>query len=304
MAQITTGDFARAVAPQMPKWFGGGYQRFPELFREFMEVTTMDTAVDEDVLYSTTGLMVQTSEGESTPYDRMKQVYVVRYMPASFKLGLILSAELIEDAKGLDIMEKKAKALGVAYNETLNIVAHNILNRSQNSSYVGGDGVSLLNAAHPTSSGITFSNMPSVAVDLSEAALEQGYIDLGTFIDDRGLKIRAYPRKLIIPRALTFEAQRILGSELRQGTADNDLNAMKNLNVFPDGILVTDYITSPTDWFIKTSVEEDGLKFKFRKELELTDDTHFDTDAVKFKGYTRFATGWSDPRCIYGVNGP
>lgn len=304
MSVVSTGDFAKAVAPQVPKWYGVGYERFPELYRQIFKVEMMDSAIDEDVLISTMGLMVQTTEGESTPYDRMRQVFVSRYMPADFRLGLIITQNMIDDGKAVKILEQRAKALGIAHKETMDILAHNVINRAQTSGYNGADGVTLINSAHPTSSGVSFSNIPSTVADLSEAALEQAHIDLGNITDDRGLKLKVYPRKLVVPRALTFEAQRLLGSELRPSSSDNDLNAIKNLQLFPEGVLVDDYITNATAWYIITSENENGLKFKIRKEMKMGEDVHFDTDNVKFKGHTRVVPGWTDPRCIYGCVGP
>jgi len=304
MSIISTGDFAKAVAPQVPKFYGLEYDRFERLYEDIFSVEDMSEAVHEDVLLSGTGLAQQTSEGEANPYDSMRQVFVARYMAADFRLGVIITKNMIADGKALNILEKRSRAMGVSVKETENLLAHNVINRAGNSAYTGADGVSLLNAAHPTSSGISFSNQPSTAADLSESALEQAYIDLGTITDDRGLKLKVYPKKLIIPRALTFEAQRILGSEFRSGTAENDINAIKNLQVFPEGILVSDYITAPTAWYIKTSESSDGLKFMWRQRVELSDDTHFDTDNAKFKLHFRCAVGWTDPRCLYGTTGP
>lgn len=302
MSAITTGDFAKSVAPQLPIWFGLGYERNPALYEQVFNVSNMDQKVEEEALISGAGLMLQTAEGESTPYDRMKQGYVKRYEAIDYRLGLIITKNMIRDGRGLQIAEQRAKALGLAYMETKNTVAFNVLNRAFNSSYTGADGVELCATNHATVAG-NMSNELAVAADLSEASIEQAYIEMGDIKDDRGLRIQIRPKKLLIPRALTFEAHRILDSTGRSATTDNDTNVIRDQNMFPGGIVVSDYLTDADAFFILTNQDMQGLSMKIRQDLELTDDTHFDTDNAKFKAHARFDASWTDFRCIFGSPG-
>jgi hypothetical protein len=185
--------------------------------------------------------------------------------------------------------------------ETQEVVHANILNRGFNSSYVGADGVELFSLVHPLVSGGTYSNELTVAADLSEAALEQASIDITAFTDDRGNKKKFMAKRLILPSALMFEAERILKSDGRVGTANNDLNAMKTLGIIPE-YSVNHYLTDPDAWFIKTNAA-DGLKTYNREAISFGDEVDFDTTNIKYMGYMRFVAGWTDPRGAYGSPG-
>lgn len=298
---MSTGDFARAVAPQMPTWFGMGYNRNPDLVSRLFNVVKSDQAVEEDVLVSGLGLAIQVSEGEATPYDQARQAYITRYMHSDYRLGLIITQNLIEDGKGLKVAELRAKMLGVAVGETRNILAHTVFNSATDSNVVGGDGQPLLSTAHPIIGG-TFSNRLSTDADLSEAALEQAYQEMGLIVDNRGLKVDVQPSKLLVARANRFEAHRILKSDLRPGDLINDTNALKDLGDFKD-LIVSNYLTDDDAWFILTNQDMQGLVWYDRKEPTFTNDTHFDTDNAKFKVHMRFSRGFTDPRCIFGSPG-
>ena len=302
MAVMSTGDFARSVAPQMPTWFGMGYNRNPDLISRLFNVIKSDQAVEEDILVSGLGLVIQTSEGEETPYDSARQGYIARYMHSDYRLGVIVTQNLIEDGKGLKIAEMRAKMLGVAVGETRNILGHTVFNLATDATNAaGGDGQALLSTSHPIIGG-TVSNRLATDADLSEAALEQAYLEMGSITDNRGLKVDVQPVKLLVARANRYEAHRILKSDLRPGDLINDTNALKDLGDFKD-LIVSNYLTDEDAWFILTNQDMQGLTWYDRKAPTFTNDTHFDTDNAKFKVHMRFSRGFTDFRCIFGSPG-
>lgn len=301
MSVITVGDFAKALEPLSGKWFGDGYKRHPELFKEIMEVRRSDRAYEEDALISGIGLMQATPSGEPTPYDKMKQGYVKRYTHADYRLGLIITQNMIDDGINLNLVRRQAEALGRSAIETKNTIAFNVLNRAFNSSYVGGDGKELCATDHPTVAG-NMRNELSTASDLNEAALEQMDVDLGDIKDDRGLRINLKPKKFVIPRALKFEAHRIFKSVNQPGNANNDVNAIRDMSLFPEGVIAVDYLTDSDAFFMLTDCM-DGLVYYSRKEPVLSNDKDFDTDNAKFKAHMRCAVGWTDWRHVFGSPG-
>jgi hypothetical protein len=178
-----------------------------------------------------------------------------------------------------------------------------VYNRAFNGTYLGGDAVSLCSTAHPNTTGGTWANRPTVDVDLSEASLEDAIITLMGFTNDRGLLINVMPRSLIIARNEWFNANRILKSVYQPGTANNDINVLKATNALPEGIKLNHYLTSPHAWFLRTNIQN-GMKYYERAGIQFDQDNDFDTMNAKAKGYERYSFGWSDPRAIYGVNGP
>jgi len=215
---------------------------------------------------------------------------------------------MFEDDQYDVVGQKKAQALARSMRQTKEIVGANVYNRAFSSSYVGGDGSSLIASAggggssnHANISGGTFTNGVSVAADLSEAVLEQASIDIAAMRDDRGLLIAAKPRKLVIPAALQFEAKRILGTDGRVGTELNDLNAIKTMGIIPE-VVVNHYLTDNNAWFILTDVKN-GLKYFERRGDNFDMDNDWDTENAKYKATARYSFGWTDPRCIYGSPG-
>ena len=299
---VTTGDFAKALEPLSGKWFGDGYNSNEALYKQVFTERKSDRAYEEDALISGLGLHQSTPEGEATTYDHARQGFVKRYNHTDYRSGIIVTQNMIDDGMSMSIMERRARMLGRSAMETKNTVAFNVLNRAYNSSYVGGDGVELSSAAHPTRAG-NQRNELSTATDLSEAALEQMVIDMASITDDRGLKIRLSPRKLVIPTELMFDSHRILKSLGRVSTADNDINAVKDMGMFPEGIVVSPYLTDADSFFILTSENENGLVFLSRKEPELSADKDFQTDNAQFKSHMRFDCGWTDWRHVFSNKG-
>lgn len=296
---ISTGSFAKALKPQVKAWFGDEYKDYPALHKQFMKVVSSADAYEEDVLMSGLGLGKIKPQGAAATYDDMSQGYTKRYDHVMYANGFIITREMIEDGKAPARAERFAKSLKRGMVQTLDVVATNVLNRAFSSTYVGGDGVELCASTHPTLAA-NLRNELSTPADLSEASLEQASIDLMDYRDNRGLRMMVKPNKLVIPSAEVFNAKRILNSELRVDTANNDLNAVMGL--FPGGVIHNPYLTDSNAWFIITDVDQ-GLQFIERTPLRIEDDNEFDTMNAKFLASVRFDAGWTDPRGVFGSEG-
>lgn len=301
MSIITSGSFAKALWPGVNAWYGKSYNDYPTEFDQLFDKFNSTKAFEEDVGISSFGLAVQKSEGAPITYDSERQGFITRYQHVVFALGFIITREVMEDDQYDMVGQKKANALARSIRQTKEIFAANVYNRAFNAAYVGGDGVSMLNAAHPNIKGGTWSNMISTAADLSEAAIEQACIDIAGFTDDAGLLIACRPESLVISRQQIYEAKRILGSDGRVGTDNNDLNALKTMGVIPK-VITNHYLTDVDAWFIRTDVQN-GMKYFERRADSFDMDSDFDTDNAKFKAMSRYSFGWTDPRAIYGSPG-
>lgn len=301
MALINTGSFAKALWPGINAWYGNAYNDWDEEWSKLFDKYTSDRAFEEDVGVSGFGLAVQKPEGAPISYDSERQGYTQRYQHTTYALGFIITREMMEDDQYDVVGNRKSVSLARSMRITKEIVAASIYNRAFNSTYTGGDGVSLINAAHPLIAGGTFSNQIATASDLSEAALEQAVIDISGFVDDRGIIIKALPKSLVIPYTLQFEAQRILKSVGRVGTDNNDVNALNSMGMFKE-VVMSHYFTDLDAWFIRTNVEH-GMKYFERRADEFDMDNDFDTENAKYKASGRYSFGWSDPRGIYGSVG-
>lgn len=301
MANINTGSFAKALEPGVQKWYGLGYKDYGNQCDEIFEVRTSKRAYEEILSTSMFGLAAVKPEGSPVSYDTAQQGFYTRATHVTYALGFIITKEAIKDNQYMQLAEARAKALGRSKRVTRETVAANVLNRADTAGYTGGDGVTLLNASHPHKAGGTFSNQLAVAAQLSEAALEQASIDISKWTDDRGLLIAARPRKLVIPSDLEFEAERILMTEQRVGTADNDTNALRSTSRIPQGYTVNNYLTDSNMWFLLTDCE-DGMIHYVREADEIGADNDFDTSNAKFKVEGRESFIWGDPRGIFGSN--
>ena len=299
---INAGSISKLLRPGVNAMFGLAYNMYPEQYSQIFTTETSEMGYEEDVNMYGFGMGATRSEGGSVSYDVMGQGYVSRYTHVEFALGFVISRIAIADNLYMKAAKAQSQALAIAMKTTKETIAANVLNRAFNNSYLGGDGVCLGSASHLLSKGGTFANIPSVAVDLSEASIEQGLIAIDSFTDDAGLQMAWKGDKLIVPPSMRFEAARILNSSLQNDTANNAVNAMMNLNMLPGGFVVNNYLTDTDAWFIKTSCPQ-GLKHFMRQALELTNETEFDSDNVKFKATERYSFGWSDPRCIYASAG-
>lgn len=301
MGVVNTGSIAKALQVGVNKFWGMGYdEKKPLQLTQIFDLEQSSKAYEEDVQLVGTGLVPSVGQGASITYDAIRQGFVTRYTHLSYGLGIIFTYEMLQDEQ-YNLGFKNAKYLGFSQRQTRETVAANILNRAFSSSYTGGDGKELCATDHPNISGGTFANELSTAADLSEAALEQALIDIDGFTDDRGLKIAIKGKRLIVPAALRFEAARLLKTEQRVGTADNDINAIRS-EIGLD-FVVNNYLTDSDAWFIKTDCM-DGLK-NFMREAPSAPvrENDFDTRNLKFAVWHRESFGWSDPRGIYGSPG-
>lgn len=303
MAVVVAQSLGKALLPGINKWVGLEYDNMPHLYKDFMEISSSNRNFEEDVTVAGSGLLTQKAEGANIVYDDMQQGFVKRYQHIVYASGIILTREAIEDNLYQQLAQMQSKALGNAARETREVVCANILNRAFNSSYVGADGLELCSTAHLLEKGGTYRNELSTAADLSEASLEQACIDIKTQAKDgANLRIMAMPRKLIVPAELGFEAERLLKSELQSYTANNAVNAIRSMNMIPDGVSVNPYLSDTDAWFIKTSVMN-GLRMFERRKLAVERDVDFDSENVKFKVSERYSVGFTDPRAIFGSPG-
>ncbi len=295
---ISRGDWARLLVPAVSVILGDSYQDMPEVYKDVFDVRQSNQAVEELLVMSGLGLLEPVAEGGSIPNDRMRQLYSINFAHAKYGKMLSITQEMIDDGKAASILERQARGLKRASVETKNKVCFDIINNATVTN--GADGVPLLSLSHPTSAGVQ-SNRLAVDADLSEASIEQSYIEMRNIRDDRGVRIQVMPKKLIVPRASMFEAARILESDGRKGTADNDLNVLKTRKVITETVVV-DHIEDTDAFFFTTNVD-DGLIVYDRKPLAVDDEPHFAADAIQFRALTRYSVGWGDWRGFFGSPG-
>ena len=308
MGVIATSSFAKALWPGVNTWYGDAYNQYPVEWDKLFDKNTSRRAFEEDVGASYFGLAGIKQEGGAISYDTSRQGFTSRYNHVVYALGFIITRESYKDDLYDVVGKQKASSLAFSMRQTKEIVAANVYNRAFNTSYVGGDSATLIcsasgggSATAPNIAGGTYTNGPTNAVDLSEAALEQACIDIAGFTNDRGLKIAVRPTRLIIPKELMFEANRILQSDGRVDTTNNDLNALKTMGMIPK-VVVNHYLTDTDAWFIRTDVKN-GLKYFERRGDEFGMDEDFDTENAKYKATSRYSFGWTDRRAIYGAPG-
>jgi len=299
---ITTGSIAKLLWPGLNEIWGQSYKIYDSgaQWKQIFEISESDKNYEEDVALTTFGLFPRKPEGDATQYDTMKQGYIKRYTNVAYSLGYVISREAIDDNQYKDTAKKNTVSLNMSAMRTREIICANVLNRATDGAYLGGDNQPLLSTSHPLEDGV-FSNLLG-SVDLSEAAIEQALIDIRGYTDSRGNLISLNGIKLVVPRQLWFEANRILKNENRPETANRDINALVQTGALPGGIVVNNYLVDPKAWFIITDCLV-GLRYFDRVPLQFTDDNDFDTDNLKYKAYMRFSAGWTDPRCIYGSTG-
>ena len=302
MSVQTTSQWAKSLWPGINKWYGDAYNEYPVEWDKIFDKETSSRAYEEDVGVSGYGLLRVKPEGAAIEYDSARQGFTTRYNHVVYSLGFIITREIFDDDQYDVVGKRRAQALAFSVRQTKEIIGANVLNNAFSGSYTGGDGVALISNAHPNVSGGTWSNRPTTYADLSEASLEQAYIDIANFTDDRGLRIAVIPNKLIVPVTLTFEAERILKTARRVGTANNDINVINQMGMFPGGVHVNHYLTDTDAWFIKTNAKN-GLKYFERRGDEFGMDNDWDTENAKFKASFRSSWGWTDPRGAYASQG-
>jgi hypothetical protein len=278
------------------------YARYGEEHKEIFDTETSERSFEEETKLSGFSAAPVKNEGAAIAYDNGQEVFTARYNHETIALGFSLTEEAIEDNLYDSLSSRYTKALARAMAYTKQTKAAAVLNNGFDSSYPGGDGVSLFSNAHPLVSGGDNSNIPSTAADLNETSLEAAVIQIAGWTDERGLLIAAKPRKLIVPPSLMFVATRLLETELRTATADNDINALKTNGSIPEGYAVNHFLTDTDAWFLTTDVPN-GLKHFVRTPMATSMDGDFDTGNVRYKARERYSFGWSDPLGMYGSEG-
>jgi hypothetical protein len=291
---ISRAQLLKELLPGLNALFGLEYKTYGEQHKEIFETETSERSFEEETKLSGFSAAPVKNEGSAIAYDNGQEAWTARYNHETIALGFSLTEEAIEDNLYDTLSSRYTKALARAMAYTKQTKAAAILNNGFSSSYPGGDGVSLYSTAHPLVSGGTNSNTPATAADLNETSLEAAVIQIAAWTDERGLLIAAKPRKLIVPPSLQFVATRLLETELRVGTADNDINALKNNGSIPEGYTVNNFLTDTDAWFLTTDVPN-GLKHFVRSPLATSMDGDFDTGNVRYKARERYSFGWSDP---------
>lgn len=298
---ISRAQLAKELEPGLNALFGMEYARYENQHSEIFTTESSDRAFEEEVMLSGFGEAPVKSEGSGVAFDQAQEVYTARYTHETVALAFSLTEEAVEDNLYDRLGARYTKALARSMATTKQIKAAAILNNAFTTS-IGGDGKPLCATDHPTLGGPDLANELAVAADLSEASLEQALIDIAAFTDERGLKIAVQGTKLILPKELQFTADRIMKSTLRVGTADNDINAVRNMGMVPQGYKVNHYLTDPDAWFIMTDAPN-GMKMFNRVAIKTGFEGDFDTGNVRYKARERYSFGFSDPRGIFGSPG-
>ena len=298
---ISRSQLVKELEPGLNALFGLEYENYENEHAEIYDTETSDRAFEEEVMLSGFGEAPVKTEGAGVAFDNAQEVFTARYTHETIALAFSLTEEAVEDNLYDRLSARYTKALARSMATTKQIKAADVLNNAFGTS-IGGDGVALCSTAHPTLGGANLSNTLATAADLSETSLEQSLIDIAAFTDERGLKIAVQGLKLIIPKELQFTADRILKSTLRVGTADNDVNAIRNMGMIPQGYSVNHYLTDPDAFFIKTDAPN-GMKMFQRVGISTGFEGDFETGNVRYKARERYSFGFSDPRGIYGSPG-
>lgn len=295
-------DFRSVVEPILNEVFDGVYdQRADEWKQVFKEQKGIPRNYHEEPVLYGFGAAPELPDGMAVTYQSGGVLFLQRYLYKVYGLAFALTKVLVEDGDHIRIGQTYAKHLAQSLIETKETLAANILNRAFNGSYVGGDGVSLINANHPIVSGV-FSNQLTTAAALSQTSLEQLLIQIRNAVDNNGKRIRLTPKQIVTGPSNVFQAEVLLKSVLRAGTADNDINPVKSMGLLADGQANLSRITSTTSWFVQTDAPE-GLKLLMRRPLEKSMEGDFETDSMRYKATERYVLGWTDPRGIFGTSG-
>jgi hypothetical protein len=298
---ISRAQALKELLPGLNALFGLEYGKYENEHSEIYETETSERSFEEEVKLSGFGAAPVKPEGSAITYDNAQESFTARYNHETVAMGFSITEEAMEDNLYDSLSARYTKALARAMAYTKQVKAASLLNTGF-TTFQSGDGVTLFNTAHPTVAGGTNSNRPSVDTDLNETSLEQAVIDIAAYKDERGLLIAARPRKLIVPPSLMFVATRLLETELRVGTADNDLNALKSNGSIPGGYAVNHYLTDNDAWYLTTDIPN-GLKHFVRVAMSTSMDGDFDTGNVRYKARERYSFGVSDPLAMYASPG-
>ena len=299
---ISRAQLLKELLPGLNALFGLEYAKYGEEHKEIFETETSERSFEEETKLSGFSAAPVKNEGSAIAYDNAQEAWTARYNHETIALGFSLTEEAIEDNLYDSLSGRYTKALARAMAYTKQVKAANILNNAFTAGYTYGDGKVLCATDHPLVSGGVNSNTPSTQADLNETSLENAVIQIAAWTDERGLLIAAKPKKLVIPPAQQFVATRLLETELRVGTTDNDINALKNNGSIPEGYAVNHWLTDTNGWFLTTDVPN-GLKHFVRSPLSQSMDGDFDTGNVRYKSRERYSFGVSDPLGIFGSQG-
>ena len=299
---ISRSQLLKELLPGLNALFGLEYKKYGEEHKEIYETESSERSFEEETKLSGFGSAPVKAEGSAIAYDNAQEAWTARYTHETIAMGFSITEEAVEDNLYDSLSSRYTKALARAMAYTKQVKAAAVLNNGFSSTYAGGDGQALFSTAHPLVSGGTNSNTPSTQVDLNETSLEAAVIQISLWTDERGLLIAAKPKKLIVPSSLQFVATRLLETELRVGTNDNDINALKNNGSISEGYAVNHFLTDTNAWFLTTDVPN-GMKHFVRSPLANSMDGDFDTGNVRYKSRERYSFGWSDPLGMYGSAG-
>ena len=297
---ISRAQLVKELEPGLNALFGLEYKQYADEWTEIFDTETSDRAFEEEVMLAGFSNAAVKPEGQGVTFDDAQETFTARYTNETIALAFAITEEAIEDNLYDRLASRYTKALARSMASTKNIKGAAVLNNAFDANFAGGDGKELCATDHPTLAG-TVSNELTTAAELNETSLEQSLIDIAAFTDERGLKIAAQGTKLVIPSALQFTADRLMNSAGRVGTADNDINAIRNMGMIPQGYTVNHYLTSAKKFFILTDVPN-GLKHFNRSPIKTSMEGDFDTGNVRYKARERYVFGFSDPRGIFGSN--
>jgi len=299
---ISRAQLLKELLPGLNALFGLEYARYGEEHKEIYETETSERSFEEETKLSGFSAAPVKNEGSAIRYDNGQEAWTARYNHETIAQGFSLTEEAIEDNLYDSLSARYTKALARSMSYTKQVKAAAVLNNGFSAAFPGGDGVALFSTAHPLVNGSTNSNTPATAADLNETSLEAAVIQIAAWTDERGLLIAAKPKKLVVPPALMFVATRLLETELRVGTTDNDINALKNNGSIPEGYTVNHFLTDTNAWFLTTDVPN-GMKHFIRSPLANSMDGDFDTGNVRYKARERYSFGFSDPLGMFASPG-
>jgi hypothetical protein len=296
-------DFRAVVEPILNEVFDGVYQQRDDEWKGFVtQITGIPRNYHEEVMLFGMNTAPEMPDGTPVSYDQGGTLYITRFIYKIYGLAYALTKVLMEDGDHIRIGSTFSKHLAQSMIETKETLCANLLNFAFTPGYVGGDGVTLINSAHPISQGRSYSNKLSTDAAMSQTSVEQLLIQIRSAVDNNGKRIRLKAEQLVVPPALEFQAEVILKSVLRSGGADNDLNPIKSTGMLPNGAHVVTRLSSSKAWFVQTNAEN-GLMLVMRRPLERSTEGDFETDSMRYKATERYATGWHDARNLYGTSG-
>ena len=306
---ISRAQLLKELLPGLNALFGMEYARYGEEHKEIYETEKSERSFEEETKLAGFGAAPVKNEGQAIAYDNAQEAFTARYNHETIALGFSITEEAVEDNLYDSLSARYTKSLARAMAYTKQVKAASVINNGFSGSYLGGDGVSLfgvnsssVQTGHPLVGGGVNQNAPATAVDLNETSLENAVIQIAAWTDERNLLIAAKPRKLLVPPALMFVAKRLLDTELRVGTNDNDINALKQMGAIPEGYTVNHFLTDTNGWYLITDVPN-GMKHFERIALQNSMDGDFDTGNVRYKARERYSFGWSDPLGMWGSAG-